>query len=217
MLFSVTAVLVITGFVLYILIREQTFVFSDTRTFTEFLKTKTDLRISEDFLYYILYAELQDHLNIWHNDVSLMFPGNVSVLLNFPIVLLFVYFWTCCFLQEKQRYIKLFFILPVLLFLYHIPVFFMFTDYGRYMIMISQIQFMLVFYLIYAENNTVLAVISKMVPSVNKKWFIIILICSLMLFLGPVGSISPSGRIKQIFMGFFDHLELIKLIIRRNI
>ncbi|MCL2704621.1 MAG: hypothetical protein FWE72_00240 [Spirochaetaceae bacterium] len=103
---------------------------------------------------------------------------------------------------------KLFFILPVLLFLYHVPVFFMFYDFGRWMVMIIQIQFMLILYLIYTGNKTVLTVTANMVPAINKNWYIIIVICSLMFFLGPVLTIGPSERVSNIIKGC---LELFKI------
>jgi len=206
-LFIVTFIFVVGSFLLYILFHENTFVFPDAHIFAEYLKSKTDLGYSEGFLFDALYAKLQDHLSIWHNDVSLLYRGNVSILINIPLIVFFVIIWVNCFLHEKQWLKKIFFVLPVLLLLYHVPVFLMFTDYGRWMIMITMIQFMLIFYLVYTEDKTVLAVTGKMVPLINKNRFLIILMCSIMLFLGPVSAISPSDRIAHIVKGFLSIIQ----------
>jgi hypothetical protein len=157
----------------------------------------------------IFFAEFREHLLGWEDRVSLIFKGNLSVLINLPFVLLFVYFWISCFLQEKQRFMKIFFALPILLFVYHIPVFFLFYDFARWMIMIILIQFMLVFYLIYVKNNTVLAVADKVIPVINRnKWYIVVM-CAIMLFLGPVSIKGPSDRVMHIAEGFLDLLKFI--------
>jgi hypothetical protein len=79
-----------------------------------------------------------------------------------------------------------------------------FVDYGRYMVMIVLIQFMLVFYLVYKEDETMLAVIGKIVPIINKNWFIIIIACLVMLFLEPVNAIGPSDKVRHIFRGIMS-------------
>jgi|GEM_PF-1962787 len=210
-LFIATFLVVITSFILYLLFHKQTFVFSNASAFAEYLKTKTNLVYTEDFIHMTFFADLQDHLLRWQDKRAegfLQFSGSISILINFPLILMFAYFWIKCFLHEKQQYMKLFFILPVLLFLYHVPVFFMFYDFGRWMVMIIQIQFMLILYLIYTGNKTVLTVTANMVPAINKNWYIIIVICSLMFFLGPVLTIGPSERVSNIIKGC---LELFKI------
>jgi len=202
-LFFVSFLIVITSFILYLLFSKQTFVFPNANALAEHLSTKTDIFVAPNYLHLIFFAELQDHLSLYRERMPggfLKFGGNISILINFPIVLFFAYFWIKCFLHENQKYIKFFFILPLLLFLYHVPVFFLFFDFSRWMAMIIQIQLMLVLYLIYTGNKTVLFVTEKIVPVINKNWYAIIIVCSLMLFLGP-GREVPSDRVRHIIDG----------------
>ncbi|MCL2295418.1 MAG: hypothetical protein FWC36_11250 [Spirochaetes bacterium] len=208
-LFFVSFVVVVSSFILYLLFAKQTFVFPDAVAFLEYLKTKTDIEFLLFDIHMIFFAEFHEHLLGWKDRVSLMFKGNLSVLINLPLIVLFAYFWISCFLQEKQRYMKIFFVLPVLLFIYHIPVFFLFYDFARWMVMIILIQFVLIFYLIYVKNNTVLIVAGRMVPIINKNWWYIIVACAIMLFLGPVLIKGPSHRIMHIAEGFLDLLKFV--------
>ncbi|MCL2295417.1 MAG: hypothetical protein FWC36_11245 [Spirochaetes bacterium] len=210
-LFFVSFVVVVSSFISYLLFAKQTFMFPDAAAFVEYIKTKTDLNYAYEFIHMIFFAGFGDHLSDWRGLMAgwgfLKFSGTISVLINLPLIVLFAYFWICCFRVEQKRYMKLFFTLPVLLFVYHIPVFFMFFDFGRWMIMIILIQFMLIFYLIYVKNNTVLTVVAKMAPVINRnKWYIIVA-CATMLFLGPVAAIRPSDRVNHIILGFLDLLK----------
>jgi len=209
-LFIVSFTVIAVSFILYLIFRKQTFMFPNADAFVEHLKTKTDLYHPKHLIHMTFFRELQDHLSRWQGRIIresggfFKFAGTVSILINLPLVLSFVYFWIKCFLHEKQRYMKLFFILPVLLLFYQIPVFFMFFDFGRWMSMMIQIQFMLVFYLIYAENKTVLIVIDKIVPTINSNWYPIIIMCAIMLFLGPVAGVKPPERLEYIILGFLS-------------
>jgi len=217
-LFFATFAVVAASFILYLLFRKQTFMFSDASAFVEYLKTdffdNRNIDYIKNFMHMIFFADMQDHLLGWQNRVIgesgglLKFSGTVCVLINLPLVLLFAYFWIKCFLLEKQRYMKLFFILPVLLFIYHIPVFFLFYDFGRWTIMIILIQFMLIFYLIHTKNKTALLVAEKITPVIKKHWWIIIVFCLVMFFLEPVRTIGPSDRVRYIYNGFLDLLKI---------
>ena len=201
-LLTVTVVLVIAAFLVYFLFHEQTFIFQDANEFSEYLRAKSDLVFNDGDIHMTLYAKLQDHLAGWRNSVGstgLGYSGNMSIVINIPLIVLFVFFWVRCFRQEKDLPIKLFFLLPVFVLVYHAAAFFLFYDFGRWMIMILNIQFMLVLYLIHAKNGTVLLVINKMIPCIEKNRFIIVLICVLMAFLGPVTQVGPSEK--------FGHIE----------
>jgi hypothetical protein len=161
----------------------------------------------------VSYTDLGEHLARWHGRTIketggfLKFSGNINILINLPLILMFAYFWIKCFLHEKQRFMKLFFALPVLLFIYHIPAFFMFYDYGRWMTMIIQIQFLLILYLLYIEDKTVLATADKIAPVIRKHWFAVLVVCSIMFFLEPVRAVGPSDKIRHIIDGFLSILN----------
>jgi hypothetical protein len=197
----VTISVIITAFLLYFFAREKTFAFKNAQSLAECLQAKSDLDFNEDLLYMTLFARLQDHLEGWKNIVTPKFSGNISILINIPFVVGFVVFWIKCFLHETKKTLKFFFILPILLLLYHMTVFFMFLDFGRWMIMIMNIQLMLFFYLLYVQNKTVVSLVGKATPFVVKYCFAGILIFVFMAFLGPVNQISPSERVMRIMKG----------------
>jgi hypothetical protein len=70
MVFIVTLILVVFSFIAYLLFHERTFAFVDAHTFTEYLSKKTDIDISEPFVFMTLFAGLSDHTNDWHKTVS---------------------------------------------------------------------------------------------------------------------------------------------------
>lgn len=203
-LLCVTAVVIITAFLLYFLFHENTFMFNDAQSMAAYLRNRTDINFDEYNLYMFMYASLQDHLDGWKQAVHLDFSGNFSVIINIPFVALFAVFWVKCFQQEKKKPVKFFFALPVLLLFYHAIAFFLFFDFGRWMVMILNIQIMLLFYLIYTQNETVIATVQKIVPFIQAKSYPLVLACVLMTCLGPVTVLGPSARVSRIFHALFN-------------
>jgi hypothetical protein len=208
-IFLFTTTITILGmFFCYLLIREKTFVFKDAHTFYTYLLTKSNLNFNEENLHSLMYASLEDHLIGWRARVNLRFLGNLSIFINLPLLLLFVIFWMKCFIEETKKTMKLFFLIPVLVLLYHAVAFFLFWDFARWMIMILNVQFMLVFYLIYVRNITVLSVVQTITPIAKRNAFLIILICLILIFLGPVQNIGPSDRVLRIFEIILQNIKL---------
>jgi len=198
-LFVATIKTLFIVFICYLLFARETFVFEDARSFYEYLNTRTDIIFSEMCLYMTMFASLEDHLIYWGNTVQLGFHGHWTILINIPIVGLFVVFWIKCFLKETEKAMKLFFLLPILVLPFQAMAFFMFFDFGRWMIMVLNVQFMLFFYLAFVNNSTVLTVAQKSIPFVKRNAFFVILLYLIIAFLGPVGIIGPSERIVNIF------------------
>jgi hypothetical protein len=91
------------GIFLYVVFHERTFVFSNAYDFSEYLKTKSDLGFSEYYIHLTLFAKLQDHLDGWLNRVTLTYGGNLSVIINIPLVILFVIFWIQCLFKKIKK------------------------------------------------------------------------------------------------------------------
>jgi hypothetical protein len=199
-LFIVTFVLVVFSFVAYLVFHEQTFVFASARELAEYITQKTDLDFSEGELYVMMYAKLSEHTNLWKNTVTLNYRGNVSILINLPLIIFFVMFWLKSFFYEKKPAVKFFFLLPVCMIIYQAIAFFLFFDFGRWMVMIVSSQFMLVFYLLYVQNDTVLSIARKAAKLITDHRYMIILACILMSFLGPLNAIGPSDKVKQFIL-----------------
>jgi hypothetical protein len=142
-------------------------------------------------------------LSDFKNAVNIKYSGFLSILINIPIVILFILFWIKCMGREKGIK-KYFFFLPILTLIYQAIAFLMFYDYGRWMIMIITVQFMLIFYLLYTQNITVLLLAKQTSPFFQRNFFSIILICFFMVFLGPVNPIYPSDRVIRIAKGILS-------------
>jgi len=192
LLFIATAKTILAIFIAYLLFGRGTFIFDDARSFYEYLSAKTDLIIGEWELHMTMFASLEDHLVHWRNRVSLGFHGNWTVLMSMPLVSLFVAFWLKCFRTEVTKTMKLFFLLPILALLYQAVAFFIFFDFGRWMTMVINVQFMTLFYLAMVKNRTVLSVAQAITPFVKRHAFFVVLACLLMAFLGPVDVIGPT-------------------------
>lgn len=190
---------VLIAFLCYILLRERTFVFDDAYAFFLYLSAKTDLSFSVDSIHFLMFASLEDHLIGWRDRMSFQFIGNLSIIINIPLVLLFVVFWVKCFIWEKQKTMKLFFLMPIFVLLYNAIAFFLFWDFARWMIMIINVQFFLVFFLVSSKNKTVLSVLETITPFIRRNIFFVVLACLLMAFLGPVRNIGPSEEVTNIF------------------
>ena len=193
-----TITVTIAAFFCYYFLRKDTFVFDNANAFYNYLSTKSDLNFDAFFLHMTLFASLQEHLNHYRNIVGSEFYRNiihVVIIINIPMLLLFVVFWIKCFCHETEKMMKKYFLLPIILLFFQSPVFFMFFDFGRWMILIINIQFMLVLYFIFVKNKTVLSVASSAVPIIKKYKIVILIIGVTMLFFGPVNCILPSDRV----------------------
>jgi hypothetical protein len=208
LLLIITILIILAAFLCYVLFYEKTFVFKDALSFFEYLSTKSDLNFSEYGLHITLFAKLQDHLDDWKTRFGFKFYGNFSILINIPMLFLAVIFWSKCFLIEERKIMKFFFLLPVLVLLYHSLAFFMFYDFGRWMVMILNCQFITVFYLVFVKNKTVISVIQTITPFLNKNKFFIALLFLIFVFLGPVNQIGPSERTMNLINGLLNFTRL---------
>jgi hypothetical protein len=128
------------------------------------------------------YRSIHDHFVAAKSTYASYFSNFFwTILINIPIFVLFVYIWASCILSEQNKWMKCIYFLSAVVPLVSIPAFIMFIDWGRWMIMLLNSQFMLLFYFIYKKEASVL----KMSDKITKKSFLIIFACMLMICLGP--------------------------------
>jgi len=201
LLLGVTVALLVIAFISYILFARETFVFETPSAFIEALQLKTDLTLEEWSVHYSLFASLGDHLAGWRGRVLSggFFRGILSILTNIPLLSLFIALWIKCFVHEPDKIKKLFFIVPILVLPFHSAVFFMFFDFGRWMIMVLNVQFLLLFYLIKERNKTVLSIVQMLTPFIRRNAFLIALLMLTMIFLGPFDHLQPSERVMRFY------------------
>jgi hypothetical protein len=186
------------AFLLFLLLRSRTFVFPSARDFANAFRSKTDLPLNTGAIYDFMYASLGHHLQGWHTQFNRWtFTGValLAVIINLPLLFMFVVFWLRCIAREISAKGKFFFALPILSLVYQAVVFFMFTDFGRWLCMIAAVQFMLLFYLLYRRNPSVLEVCRIGSAVVKKHRFLILSVCILTAFLGPVNAMTCPDRV----------------------
>jgi len=201
LLFGVTFMVVAAAFFLYLLFHEKAIVFQNSQEFAEYLRARTDINFTEHYIYMTLYAKLQDHITSMYDMMDITYSGHLSILINIPLVVLFIVFWVTCIRSAVPRKGKLFFALPIAMLVYQASAFTLFFDFGRWMILVVTIQFMLVFYLVYAKDETVLGILQNLEPFITRNRYSIILACVLMAFLGPVNPIYPSDKVIHLVKG----------------
>ena len=201
LLLGTTVTVLFAAFISYILFAKETFVFETPNAFIESLQLKTDLTLEEWSVHYSLFASFGDHLAGWKDRVFSdgFFRGNLSILVNIPLLSLFIALWIQCFAKETEKIKKLFFIVPILVLPFHALAFFMFFDFGRWMIMILNVQFLLIFYLIKERNKTVLSVVHMVTPFIKRNAFLIALLMLTMIFLGPFDHLQPSDKVMRFY------------------
>ena len=212
-LLIITIITIGSAFLLYYLFRERTFVFKDVSDFFEYLSAKSDLYFTVELLSGLMFSSLQDHLDYYVAYFNSTNRAILRVLINIPILLCFIFFWIKCFCLENMKSMKVFFLLPICILIYQAPVFFIFIDYARWMIMILNVQFVLLFYLIYVKNTTVLTIVNVVTPYIRNNIFFVILLFLIMMYLGAVqamssqtgeGSFNNVRDILGIFLNFFS-------------
>ena len=202
LLLGTTVALLLIAFLCYVMFARGTFAFENADDFYNYLSSKTDLNLRPSSLHAFMFADLEDHLAGWKERVGLMYRGNLAILINIPLLFLFMIFWAKCFIKETEKIKRMFFLLPMAVLPYQATVFFLFWDFARWMIMILNVQFLLVFYLAAAKNKTVLAVIQTVTPFIRRYAFFIALMLLIMIYIGPVGYAYPSDRMTRFFHFF---------------
>lgn len=200
-LLASTVCVVLAGFILYVVFPDNTFMFKTPSELYQYLSDKTDLATPTEWIQAIMYGELGYHLDGWNAWMSS--PGKavyniLCVIINIPLLSAFIVFWINCIKNCMHKVSKIVFYLPLLVIPFHFIAFLMFFDYGRWMIMILTVQFMLLLYMIYNNNLTVISTIKKINPYIDKYKYVIVMMCLLMVFLGPVNQVSVSPRITLI-------------------
>jgi len=194
----ITIIVIITVFLLYVSFSRKTFTYQNAAELFAHLKTKTNLEFNEHLLHMTMFGGLEDHLRGWKNLVNLKYIGNISILMNVPLIIMFIIFWIKCIKAETEKINKFIFSLPAVIFIYHSFVFFLFYDFGRWMIMIMNFQFILVFYFIHIKNKTIISVAQSLNPLIKKYAFFIIIAYFIMITMEPIKQIGPSLRTMHI-------------------
>jgi len=196
-----TTVIIILSFLYFVILSKSTLIFNDEDEFVNALKNKTDIVDYGSSLHYDYFLSITDTFNV----VSKYFTPAIElirkflcILQNLPLFLFFILFWKKCVNFEQKRSMKLIFLLSMLLPLLSIPAFILFIDWGRWVIMLLTVQFMLVFYFLYMREAAVVYTANKFSIIVQKNIYVAILFIMLSMFFGPIWQISSSKNFENL-------------------
>jgi amino acid transporter len=74
----------------------------------------------------------------------------------------------------------------------------LFIDWGRWIIMLLTVQFMLVFYFLHTQEVAVVYTANKFTTIVQKNMFAAVLFIMLSVFFGPISYFDPSENFKNL-------------------
>ena len=200
LLISTTAIIILS-FLYFVIFSKSALKFQNEDEFVNVLKNKTDIDSYGSSLHYDYFLSIADTFNYvseYFSPTIELIKKFLCILQNLPLFLFFILFWKKCIAFEQKRSMKLIFLFSLLLPLLSIPAFILFIDWGRWVIMLLTVQFMLVFYFLYMREAAVVYTSNKFSIIVQKNIYIAILFIMLSIFFGPIWQISSSENFENL-------------------
>jgi hypothetical protein len=194
-LLIVTTVIITLSFLYFVIFSRSALVFQTEAEFANALKYRTDIPGYASSLHYDYFLSITDTFRFAVNyfaPVSTLIKKFYCILQNLPLFVFFVLFWKACITFEQKKSMKLIFLLSLFLPLVSIPAFILFVDWGRWVIMLLTVQFMLVFYFLHTKEAAVVHTVNKFTTVVQKNMFAAVLFIMLSVFFGSIWQIDSS-------------------------
>jgi len=189
----ITVLFIIVSFIYFVLFSKSTLAYQNEFIFADILKNRTNIKYFGSSLHYDYFLSIIDTfrlaMSIYKDGIVYKF---YCIIQNLPFFLFFILFWKKCIKIEQIKIVKLIFLISMLLPVFSIPAFILFIDWGRWVIMLLTVQFMLVFYFFHRRENSVILVMDKFTVIAKKHGFIFIIYIMLSVFMGPIWQISAS-------------------------
>jgi len=200
-LLIITALSTIVAFIYFVIFSKSTLTYQDEIIFADILKNRTNIKDFGSSLHYDYFLSIIDTfrfaMSVYKEGIFLRF---YCIIQNLPFFLFFILFWKKCIKIEQRKDLKFIFLISMFLPVFSIPAFIFFVDWGRWVIMLLTVQFMLVFYFFHRRENSVILVMDKFTIVVKKHNFVFVIYIMLSVFMGPIWQISASTN----FMRFIE-------------
>jgi hypothetical protein len=193
-IFCTTILIILLAAIYFVFFSKYTLEYKIENEYFAYLSNKTNFvpertAMASDFFWSIhdhfVYAKESYHSSDFVKHLWFI------IIINIPIMLFFIYFWVSCISSEQNKGMKCIYLLSAVVPLISIPAFILFIDWGRWMILLLNSQFLLLFYFIYRKEESVL----KMSGTITRNSCQIILACIFMIFLGPIQEVSLPANV----------------------
>ena len=203
--FIITTLSIIVTFIYFVIFSKPTLAYQDEVIFAQILNNRTNINIRHysSSLHYDFFLSIIDTfrlaMSIYKEGILFRF---YCIIQNLPLFLFFILFWKKCIKIEQRKIVKLIFLISMLLPVFSIPAFFLFVDWGRWVIMMLTVQFMLVFYFFHRRENSVILVMDKFTLVVKKHNFMVVIYIMLSVFMGPIQYVNASTNFMRLIETF---------------
>jgi hypothetical protein len=200
-LLILTAVIITFSFLYFTVFSKSTLIFQTEGEFVNALNNRTDIVNAGSSLHYDYFLSI---INTFRYAVGTFTSATAiirkfyCILQNLPLFFFFVLFWKSCITYEQKRSMKLIFLLSLFFPLFSIPAFMLFIDWGRWVIMLLTVQFMLVFYFLHTREAAVVYTTNKLSIIVQKNMYAAVLFIMLSVFFGPIWQINSSENFRNL-------------------
>ena len=159
------------------------------------LSNRTDAKLSIKMLEFEYFLPISEHLKqlLLPSFLELILRLGVTLILISPLIYMLRMIWMDTIKGAKNRWMKNIYIAMSLQFLWTLPLFILTIDWGRWLAAIIICEFVLIFFLIYLKDESMMNSIKKL----NRKFedntiaFLFIL-CAL----GAIGKFETAGLVK---------------------
>jgi hypothetical protein len=195
-LLILTTVIITLSFIYFVVFSKSALIFQNEDEFANALKDKTDIESYGSSLHYDYFLSIADTFKYvtanYFNPITTLMKKFYCILQNLPIFLFFILFWKNCFISEQKKSMKFIFLISMFLPLLSLPAFIFFVDWGRWVIMLLTVQFMLTLYFIYMRETAVLSTVKRFTIIVQENMYAAVLFIMLLVFFGPIWQIDSS-------------------------
>jgi hypothetical protein len=211
-LLILTTVIIVFSFLFFVFFSKAALIFKTEDEFVNALKDKTDITAYGSSLHYDYFLSITDTYKSamnYFNSITALMKKYYCILQNLPFFLFFILFWKNCITFEQKRSMKLIFWFSMLLPMLSIPAFILFIDWGRWVIMLLTVQFMLVFFFLYMKETAVVYTANKFTAIVQKNMYAAVLFIMLSVFFGSIWQISSSENFRNLLdipMGIIEKI-----------
>lgn len=153
--------------------------FISANDFSDYLSRYSDFKVSTVMLYNVYFASFKESYYGYIRPLlaSYALPAGVAVLtFSLPLMIVFGVVWKKCFYYTENRFLKLVYLVCAFSPLIIIPVACFLNDWDRYWASIINTQFILIFYLLYSNEQAVVDSVEKIGDFFERHFLLLIVI-----------------------------------------
>lgn len=200
---------ILTSGCLFLYLQLFTSNITDFSKFISNVQSKASFGINTNMLEYEYIYSLQDHFwKFWRPTIKALLIRTIEVIpIIIPNVLFFPYLWFK--LSKNSKELKLFYLFLFISPFFALPLFILTVDWGRWYAALLNVQFLIVLFLIYNNEESILAFFDSLSKKINFLIFLIplyFLSFDKFLSIGVIDKWNPIQNLKEVIYHFFNVL-----------